>query len=98
VGLVVGKPLGIALATALAVRSGLGPLPAGARWRDVVGVGAVAGIGFTISLLITDLAFADSPLLEDAKAGILAASVLAGAIGAAILAGRGTAGARGPAE
>ncbi len=97
-GLVVGKPLGIALATALAVRSGLGPLPAGARWRDVVGVGAVAGIGFTISLLITDLAFAGSPLLEDAKAGILAASVLAGAIGAAILAGRGIAGAGGPAE
>ncbi len=87
-GLVVGKPLGIALATALAVRSRLGPLPAGARWRDVVGVGAVAGIGFTISLLITDLAFEGSPILEPAKAGILAASVLAGVVGATILAGR----------
>ncbi|OFW78456.1 MAG: Na+/H+ antiporter NhaA [Actinobacteria bacterium RBG_19FT_COMBO_70_19] len=85
VGLVVGKPLGIALATAIAVRSGLGPMPAGAGWRDVIGVGAVAGVGFTISLLITDLAFEGSPLLDAAKAGILAASVLAGILGAVVL-------------
>ncbi|MGZ8596466.1 MAG: Na+/H+ antiporter NhaA [Actinomycetota bacterium] len=85
VGLVVGKPLGIALATAIAVRSGLGPMPAGAGWRQVIGVGAVAGVGFTISLLITDLAFAGSPVLQAAKAGILAASVLAGIVGAVIL-------------
>ena len=85
VGLVVGKPLGIALGTALVVRTRVGRLPSGAGWRDVVGVGAVAGIGFTVSLLITDLAFAGSALEEGAKLGILAASVLAGAIGAAVL-------------
>jgi NhaA family Na+:H+ antiporter len=85
VGLVVGKPLGITLATALAVRTGLGRLPAGAGRRDVVGVGVVAGIGFTISLLITDLAFAGGGLEQAAKVGILAASVLAGVIGALVL-------------
>ncbi|HEX5949635.1 MAG TPA: Na+/H+ antiporter NhaA [Actinomycetota bacterium] len=85
VGLVVGKPLGIALATAAAVRTGIGPRPTGAGWRDVVGVGALAGIGFTISLLITDLAFAGTPLEESTKVGILAASILAGAIGAVVL-------------
>jgi NhaA family Na+:H+ antiporter len=70
---------------AIAVRSRIGPLPTGAGWLDVVGVGTVAGIGFTISLLITDLAFEGSALEEAAKAGILAASVLAGAIGAVLL-------------
>lgn len=88
VGLVVGKPLGITIATAIAIRTGLGRFPAGAAWRDVVGVGAVAGIGFTISLLITDLAFAGSALEEGAKLGILVASVLAGAIGAIVLGSR----------
>lgn len=84
-GLVLGKPLGIALATWAAVRSGLGRLPSGTGWRDVLGLGAVAGIGFTVSLLVTDLAFEGSPLLEPAKAGILAASALAGALGALVL-------------
>ncbi len=84
-GLVLGKPLGIALATWAAVRTGLGRLPAGTDWRDVIGVGSVAGIGFTVSLLVTDLAFEGSPMLELAKAGILLASVLAGGIGALVL-------------
>jgi NhaA family Na+:H+ antiporter len=84
-GLVIGKPLGITLATWGAVRGGLGRLPNGAGWRDVLGLGTVAGIGFTVSLLVTDLAFGGSSLLEPAKAGILAASVLAGALGALVL-------------
>jgi len=84
-GLVIGKPLGITLATWGAVRGGLGRLPNGAGWRDVLGLGTVAGIGFTVSLLVTDLAFGGSSLLEAAKAGILAASVLAGALGALVL-------------
>lgn len=84
-GLVLGKPLGITLATWAAVRSGLGRLPTGAGWRDILGLGTVAGIGFTVSLLVTDLAFEGSPLLELAKAGILVASVLAGALGALVL-------------
>ncbi|MGZ5291636.1 MAG: Na+/H+ antiporter NhaA [Actinomycetota bacterium] len=84
-GLVVGKVLGITLASALAVRSGLGRLPAGCDWRQVVGVSAVAGIGFTVSLFITDLAF-DRPATADlARIGILAASLLAGVLGFLIL-------------
>jgi NhaA family Na+:H+ antiporter len=84
-GLVVGKVVGISLASLLAVRSGLGRLPAGCGWRDLIGVSAVAGIGFTVSLFITDLAFSDTGLVDEAKIGILAASVIAGALGFAIL-------------
>ncbi len=87
-GLVLGKPLGITLATWVTVRTRLGRLPTGAGWRDVFGVGTVAGIGFTVSLLVTELAFEGSPLLEPAKAGILAASVSAGVLGALVLGGR----------
>ena len=56
-GLVVGKLVGIAAFSWLAVRTGLGRLPDGTRWGHIVGVGAVAGIGFTVSLFITGLAF-----------------------------------------
>jgi len=80
VGLVVGKVLGIVGATWLAVRLGAG-LPAGCTWRHVVGVAAIAGIGFTVSLFVAGLAF-DAPALEDAaKLGILAGSALAGSAG-----------------
>jgi Na+:H+ antiporter, NhaA family len=86
VGLVAGKPLGIMLATALAVRTGLAALPEGVSWRQIGGVGLLAGIGFTVSLFITGLAF-DSPGLEaEAKLGILAASLVAGAAGFVALA------------
>ncbi|MEX2422304.1 MAG: Na+/H+ antiporter NhaA, partial [Actinomycetota bacterium] len=84
-GLVVGKVVGITAASAIAVRSGLGRLPAGSRWRHMIGVSAVAGIGFTVSLFITELAFADDRLADDAKVGIFAASALAGVLGFAIL-------------
>jgi NhaA family Na+:H+ antiporter len=84
-GLVAGKVLGISAATALAVRAGVGRLPAGATWGDLVGVAAVAGIGFTVSLFVSELAFGGGPLLDEAKLGVLAASVLAGLLGAAIL-------------
>jgi NhaA family Na+:H+ antiporter len=84
-GLVIGKPLGIALATYAAVRTGVGRLPNGLGWTHVVAVGAVAGVGFTISLLITDLAFDGSLLLGVAKAGILVGSALAAVIGTVIL-------------
>ena len=85
VGLVVGKIVGITSAAWLAARFGLGRLPAGVTWRHVVGGAAVAGIGFTVSLFVTDLAFSDASLAAEAKVGILAASVVAGAIGAFIL-------------
>jgi NhaA family Na+:H+ antiporter len=84
-GLVAGKPLGILAAAALAVALGVGRLPAGVGWRDMAGMGFLAGIGFTVSIFIAGLAFAD-PLVTDAsKAGILAASLAAGLLGAALL-------------
>jgi NhaA family Na+:H+ antiporter len=84
VGLVVGKPVGIAAFAWIAVRLRAGRLPADATWGHVVGLGAVAGIGFTVSLFITELAFPASALRDDAKLGTLAASVVAAALGSSI--------------
>ena len=86
-GLVVGKQLGITLFAWLAVRSGLSELPEGTGWRHIYGVGWLAGIGFTMSLFITDLAFSEDSLVEVAKLDILGASVIAGAVGWTILRG-----------
>jgi NhaA family Na+:H+ antiporter len=83
-GLVV-KPVGILGTAALAVAFRLGRLPTGADWRDVAGVGALAGIGFTVSIFIDGLAFADPAIVDAAKMGVLLASLTAGALGAAIL-------------
>jgi len=84
-GLVVGKQLGITLFAWLAVRSGFSELPEGIGWRHIYGVGWLAGIGFTMSLFISDLAFSDGSLVEDAKLGILGASLIAGVVGWTIL-------------
>jgi NhaA family Na+:H+ antiporter len=83
-GLVVGKTVGIAAFTALGLRLGWGRLPAGVRQLDVVALAAVAGIGFTVSLFVADLAFVGAPL-ADAKVGILAASALAATLGAILV-------------
>lgn len=83
-GLIVGKIVGISVFTWVAVKSGMGRLPAGASWRHVFGVSAVAGIGFTVALFITALAFDDPVLADDAKVGIFAGSIVAGLIGVAI--------------
>ena len=72
VGLVAGKTIGISLASFLAVRLGLGTLPRGVTMRHVVGAAALAGIGFTVSLFVTDLAFDDEVLRDEAKVGVLA--------------------------
>ncbi|MEL7154960.1 MAG: Na+/H+ antiporter NhaA [Actinomycetota bacterium] len=85
-GLVVGKPLGITLAAWIAVRSGLAVLPANTTWRHVAGVGFLGGIGFTVSLFITDLAFDSATTVDNAKIGVLLASVLASVGGAVLLA------------
>jgi NhaA family Na+:H+ antiporter len=85
VGLVVGKPLGIVLLSWLAVRSGHGALPDGVSWRHVIGVGCLAGIGFTMSLFISGLAFLDTPLMATAKVGILSASLTSTIIGIVLL-------------
>lgn len=84
-GLVIGKTAGVSLFTWLAVKTGLGKLPSATTWRHVVGLAALGGIGFTVSLFITNLAFADSNLANTARIGILAGSLLAGALGAVIL-------------
>ncbi|MEX2032127.1 MAG: Na+/H+ antiporter NhaA, partial [Dehalococcoidia bacterium] len=83
-GLLVGKPLGIVAATWLVVRAGA-TLPTGVKWPGVIGIGILGGIGFTVSLLITELSFDEEALLTDAKLGILAASLLAGVIGFVVL-------------
>jgi NhaA family Na+:H+ antiporter len=85
VALVVGKIIGIVSFSWLAIRLRLGRLPDGAHWGHIVGVGAVAGIGFTVSLFITGLAFDSKVLQDDAKIGTLIASVVAAGGGAIIL-------------
>ncbi len=77
-GLLLGKQLGITLFAWLAVKSGISELPGGVSWLHIYGASWLAAIGFTMSLFITDLAFADSPLLDVAKVGILTASIVAG--------------------
>ena len=86
-GLVLGKPLGITFATFLAVKSGISDLPPRTTWRSVLGVSAMAGIGFTVSIFITTLAFDSDVLQEQAKLGIIAASVLATILGVVLLLG-----------
>ena len=85
VGLVVGKIVGVSSFTWLAVRLGICRLPEGATWPEVMGIGALAGIGFTVSLFITNLAFTPEHIISQATIGILAASVIAALAGAAIL-------------
>ena len=91
-GLLIGKPLGVGLFSWLAVRLGLAGLPAGVRGMHLIGVGFLAGIGFTMSLFIANLAF-DGTVLELSKVGVLAASTVAGVVGYLILRARGNPGA-----
>ncbi|MGH9273016.1 MAG: Na+/H+ antiporter NhaA [Acidimicrobiales bacterium] len=85
VGLVLGKIVGVAGGIALAVRLGVGVLPEGITSRHVVGMAAVAGIGFTVAIFVAGLAFTDPVLGDEATIGVLAASVLAAGAGSAIL-------------
>ncbi len=84
-GLLVGKIVGISLFTWAAVRLGMGKLPPLTTWRDIVGLAAVAGIGFTVSLFIAELAFTTESLVDAAKIGIFIGSLLAGVVGYLIL-------------
>jgi len=86
-GLVVGKPLGVALFSWLAFRLGVADQLSGVSWRHIVGAGFVAGIGFTMSLFISGLAFDTSALGDISKAGIILGSVIAAVIGAVVLVG-----------
>ena len=84
-GLVVGKFVGVSTATFLAVKSGIATLPRTASWIDVFGLAAMAGIGFTVSLFVTGLAFDDPAIADEARIGILAASTVAAVLGTLIL-------------
>jgi NhaA family Na+:H+ antiporter len=86
-GLMVGKPLGITLASVLAVRTGVADLPAGVTLRHLHGAAWLGGIGFTMSLFIAALAFHDAALLNIAKIGIFAGSLGAGLTGILLLRG-----------
>jgi Na+/H+ antiporter NhaA len=81
VGLVVGKLLGIGLAAWIGVRAGAGRLPVGVGFGQVLGGGALSGVGFTVSLLIAGLAFTDQSLHDQAVVGVLLAAVLATLLG-----------------
>ncbi len=84
-GLVLGKPIGIVLAAWLAVKLGIAVLPKGVGWRHMIGMGFLGGIGFTVSLFVTDLAFDSEVLVDDAKLAVLTGSILASIVGVAIL-------------
>jgi Na+:H+ antiporter, NhaA family len=88
-GLVVGKTVGITLFSWMAARLRIGLLPEGATWRSLVGVAALGGIGFTVSIFIATLAFTSEVHQNEAKVGILLASMLAAVLGSAILLRRG---------
>lgn len=82
VGLGLGKPLGVSLCCALAVITGLCQLPAGMQWRHVIGAGMLGGIGFTMSIFITNLAFSSQDqLINASKMAILLTSIGAGLLG-----------------
>ncbi len=86
VALLGGKMVGIFSFTAAAVKGGIAPMPGGASLPKLLGVSIVAGIGFTVALFIAALAFPRHPeLLDEAKVGILAGSLAAGVLGAAVL-------------
>jgi NhaA family Na+:H+ antiporter len=80
-GLIVGKPLGIYLFSLLAVSLGVCKLPPDLKWKTIIGVGFLGGIGFTMSIFITLLAFDDKTIISNAKFVILLSSLIAGVIG-----------------
>jgi NhaA family Na+:H+ antiporter len=85
-GLVIGKPVGILLMTGLTILLGLGKLPRGVTWPIMVGGACLAGIGFTMSLFVSALAFAESPeMLASAKIGVFVGSVTSAILGIVIL-------------
>ncbi len=85
IGLALGKPLGITAATYIGLKLNVGTLPRRTSMRTIAGLGALAGIGFTVSLFITDLAFRESLFGDEAKLGIFLGSAIAGAVGYVVL-------------
>jgi NhaA family Na+:H+ antiporter len=85
IGLVVGKSIGIITTCWICIRSGLSKLPDQASWKQIFGVGLIAGIGFTMSIFIAMLSFNDPTMIEEAKLAILIGSLLSGVIGSIYL-------------
>jgi NhaA family Na+:H+ antiporter len=81
VGLVIGKPLGIWLFSFIGVGLGLCALPTDLKWKNIIGAGCLGGIGFTMSIFITLLAFENADIVNNSKIAILIASLIAGTIG-----------------
>jgi len=84
-GLILGKPVGIVLFSAIAVKLGMSQLPSEVSWKQIVGVGFLGGIGFTMSIFITLLAFTDPDIILVSKQSILIGSLIAGVAGFLIL-------------
>ena len=80
-GLIIGKPLGVFLFSFIAVSIGVCALPSGLKWKHVLGIGFLAGIGFTMSIFITLLAYSDEILITESKISILLASLVSGILG-----------------
>lgn len=80
-GLILGKPIGIILASYIAVKLGIGSLPEGMKFKHLIGIGLIAGIGFTMSIFIATLAFVSPDFQLIAKVSIIAASFIAGVLG-----------------
>ncbi len=85
VGLMVGKPLGVTAATWLALKLKLGVLPRHTNMKTIFGLGALAGVGFTVSLFVAELAFTHELLTDEAKMGIFLGSFVSGVVGYMIL-------------
>jgi Na+:H+ antiporter, NhaA family len=84
-GLVVGKPLGIVAASLVAVGLGFARLPGNANWRAMIGIGCIAGIGFTMSLFIGSLAFESADVTGQVRLGVISGSLISALLGFAIL-------------
>jgi NhaA family Na+:H+ antiporter len=84
-GLFVGKPLGIVLFSLLAIKFGLSKLPNDVSWKHIIGAGFLGGIGFTMSIFITLLAFDDPDIIQSSKISILLSSLVAGVVGYVVL-------------
>ncbi|MBN1682376.1 Na+/H+ antiporter NhaA [Candidatus Bathyarchaeota archaeon] len=84
-GLVLGKPIGITFFSWLAIKLKIASLPQGITWKHIVGVGFLGGIGFTMSIFISSLAFKIPNYISNAKIGVITASIISGIIGIMIL-------------
>lgn len=84
-GLVLGKPIGVFLMTKLAIVLRIGSMPQGASWMQIIGIGLLAGIGFTMSIFIALLSFSDASMIAEAKFSILIASLISGLLGCILL-------------